>query len=242
MTKKKSTLEKIGLSAEQAKIYTLLVQNNPLSPTDIVRLTKIHRPAVYEALEQLIKLDLIRTVPFGKNKKYTAESPEHLEKLFKDIEDDFNSEIYHLRDAYELKDRKPRVTFAQGDKAIKDTFADVVHELKKGDTYYRYSPSLAKEYYKYLPADYRHLRDKKQLERFVITDQESAAKMNKKLGKGVRTIPRGMELFDTKINQWIFGDKVVFVDYNSKSIITVENKKIAQFQKAIFKLLYEKLG
>ena len=141
-----------------------------------------------------------------------------------------------------MKDRKPLVTFAQGDKAIKDTFADVVHELKKGDTYYRYSPSLAKEYYKYLPANYRHLRDKKQLERFVITDQESAAKMNKKLGKGVRTIPKGMELFDTKINQWIFGNKVVFVDYNSKSIITVENKKIAQFQKAIFKLLYEKLG
>ena len=70
MTKKKSALEKIGLSAEQAKIYTLLVQNNPLSPSDIVRLTKLHRPAVYAAVEDLIKLDLIRVVPFGKNKKY----------------------------------------------------------------------------------------------------------------------------------------------------------------------------
>lgn len=242
MTKKKSALEKIGLTSEQAQIYTVLVQHNTLSPTDIVRLTKTHRPAVYQALDELIKLDLVRVVPFGKTKKYAAESPEHLEKLFKDIEDDFNSEIYHLQDAYELKDNKPIVTFAQGDKVIKDTFADVVEELKKGDTYYRYSPSLAKEYYKYLPSNYRALRDKKQLERFIITDHNSLSKINKKLGKGIRSIPKGVELFNDKINLWIFGSKVVFVDFNSKSIITIQNKKIAEFQKAIFKLLYERLG
>ncbi len=242
MTRKKSALEKIGLTPEQASIYQTLVQNNPLSPTDIVRLTKLHRPAVYTALAELLKLDLVRIMPFGKNKKYAAESPEHLEKIFKSIEDDFNSEIYHLHDTFANKDRKPIVTFAQGEKAMRDTFADVVHELKKGDTYYRYSPGMTKENEKYIPREFRRLRDQKQLERLVITDPLSARLMNKNLGKSIRAVPKEIDLFATKINQWIFGDKVAFVDYNSKSIITIQNKKIAQFQKAIFKLLYDRLG
>ena len=238
----KTTLEQIGLSKDQSKIYLLLVQNNPLSPSDIVRQTKIVRPSVYKALKELLDIDLIRTVPSGKNKKYTAESPDRLEDMMKDIEDNFSSEIYHLHDAFNHKDRKPIVTFAQGDKAIRNAYSDVVHSLKKGDTYYRYSPNMNVEKRRLLPKDYRYVRDKKQLERLIITNYESVSSIKKKLGRVVRWAPKGNDLFADKVQHWIYGNKVMIVDYNTKTVITIENKMIAEFQKRLFKLLFERLG
>ncbi len=239
--KTRSILEKIGFNPQQSLIYKALLEMGPSSISDIIRKTGLHRPVVYKVLPFLIDNSLVSVMPKGKYKVYVAESPEKLEKIFSRLEDDFNAEIYHLHDIYQAAGKKPIVTYTEGDKAIKEIYSDVVHSLKKNDTYYRYSPALGAAKKKYVPDDYRSTRDRKNLERFIITDEASKNKTSFKLGKSIKTVPKDYDIFDLNISQVIYGNKVAIVDLNTKTVTTVENKIIAEFQKKLFKLLFSKL-
>lgn len=241
INKEKSVLERLGFSKEESLIYLALLKQGPLSPSEIIRKTRIHRPATYRVLSKLIENRLVYIMPKGKTKVYVAESPNKIELIFQEIEDEFNAEIHELMDIHERRDKKPIVTYDEGDRAITEAISHVVHDLKKGDTYYRYSPALTLSQRKYIARDYRTVRDKKGLERFIITDESSKKKFSIKLGKTIKAVPDDCDLFSNNITQLIFGNKVLFVDYNSKSVITIENQMIAEFQKKIFKLLFKKL-
>lgn len=236
----KTILEKLGFSREEGEIYLALLELGPASISDIIRKTGIHRPTVYKILPVLIDRGLVGVMPKGKYKVYIAESPEKLERILLELEDSFNTEIHSLNEAYEARGRKPVVKFTEGDKAIRDVYSDVVHSLKKDDVYYRYSQGLTLARKKYLPDDYRQVRDRKGLERYIISDDSLKGKP-KKLGKSVKFVPADSNLFDLNISQIIYGKKVALLDYNTKTVVTIENEMIAEFQKKIFKLLYSKL-
>ncbi len=236
----KSILEKLGFNKDQAQIYLALIELGPSSISDIVRKVGIHRPTVYQAIPNLIDRGLVSVMPKGKYKQYIPESPQKLEKLLVELEDDFNVEIHALQESYDSRGRKPAITFSEGDKSIKDLFSDAIHSLKKNDVYYRYSSSLTLARKKYLPHDYRQVRDRKGLERYIISD-ESGKTSSRKLGKFMKFIPPGVNLFDLDITQVIYGDKVAFIDYRTKTVVKIENPMIAEFQKKIFKLLYSRL-
>lgn len=236
-----SILEKIGFSKEESAVYHTLLEIGPCTMSDIVRKTGLHRPKAYHIVAVLANKELVGVMPKGKQKKYVAESPDKIEKLFTSLEEQFNKEIQGLYESYETKGKKPVVTYAEGDKSIINAYSDIVHSLKKNDTYYRYSSALTLNRKKYVPKDYREVRDRKNLERLVITDESSKKGQNLRLGRTVKAVPNDFDLFDYNISQVIYGDKVVFVDYNSKTTITIKNPMIAEFQKKIFKLLFKKL-
>lgn len=240
IVKQKTILEKMGFNKEESGLYMALLELGQASISDIVRKTGMHRPTVYRILPILIEKGLVSIMPKGKYKIYIAESPERLQRLITEIEDEFNSEIHGLLETYETRGKKPLIKFSEGDKAIRDLYSDVVHSLKKNDVYYRYSSALNLARRKYVPDDYRQVRDRKGLERYIISD-ESMKGGKKKLGKAVRYIPAGDDLFDLNITQVIYDNKVALLDYNSKTVTIIENKMIAEFQKRIFKLLYSKL-
>jgi sugar-specific transcriptional regulator TrmB len=239
--KNKDILEQIGLTKDESTIYRTLLSVNPISISEIVRKTGIHRPTVYKTLPSLLEKQLVSVMPKGKNKLYVAESPERVEKIFEELEDEFNSEINTLFQNYKVRDKKPLVKYAEGDSAIKNVFSDVVHSLDKNESYYRYSSALNLARKKYVPKDYRAVRDKKDLNRYIITDSESLKISSKKLGKSMKSIPKDSDLFELDITQIIYGNKVSLIDYNSKTIVTIENEMIARFQEKIFKLLFGRL-
>lgn len=236
----KNILEKLGFNPDESRIYLCLIELGPSSISDIVRKVGLHRPTVYKSLPNLIGRGLVSVMPKGKYKQYVPESPEKLEKILTELEDDFNVEIHALQESFAAHGRKPIVTFAEGDKAIKDLFSDVIHSLKKNEVYYRYSSALTLARKKYLPNDYRQVRDRKNLERYVISD-ESGKTSTRKLGRFMKFIPPGVNLFDLNITQVIYGNRVSFIDYKSKTVVTIENPMIAEFQKKLFKLLYSRL-
>ncbi len=237
----KGILEKIGFSAEDSNVYMALLQGGPLSPSDLVRKTGLHRPAAYKILTKLTDAGLVSVMPKGKFKAYVAESPDKIERIFQSMEDDFNSEIHELHEQYAQREKKPIVTFDEGEKSITGVFSNVVHDLKKGETYYRYSSGLSLDRKKYVPKDYRSVRDRKNLERLIITDETSKKKSSVRLGKTIKAVPQDFDLFSYNVSQLIYGNKVSFIDYNTKSVITIENPMIAEFQKKIFRLLFKKL-
>jgi hypothetical protein len=132
------------------------------------------------------------------------------------------------------------VSIQGGEEAIRDAYRDVVHYLDKDETYYRYSSIAHFKRSKYVPRDYEYIRDKKGLERFVITGAKNIPHM-KRLGRSVKVVPKEFDLFQDGMNMIIYKDKVAIVDYVSDTTITIKHKVFAEFQRKLFKLLYSKI-
>jgi hypothetical protein len=136
---------------------------------------------------------------------------------------------------------KPTLTYAEGDEAVRESLMDIIKTLDKGEVYYRYSPGYGKfDHTRFLPKKYKEMRDQKQLERFIIVNDDGK-KHSTKLGKYVKSIPRSFDLFDDRIGLAIYKNKVLIVDYETQSVITIAHGKFAEFQKKLFKLLFSKL-
>ena len=239
---KSNIFNKIGLNDKELKIYTSLIERGPLLIAQIAKQTGLHRPAIYKNLPNLISKGLV-TVSFkGKQKFYVAEEPEKLKNLVSELTNELEDIIPELRASYHAKEKKPLVKFLEGKDAIIFVLNDLVTSLKKGDIFYRYSSVKdSQKSSEYLPHDYRKIRDQKQLQRFVITNENTMIGKKPRLDRAVKFIPNNYGLFDYDITQIIYGDKVAFLDYNTETAFIIENPIIAEFQKKIFKLLYDKL-
>src|ERR1035437_2753724 len=237
----RKSLAALGLSEHETAIYIGLVRLGPSSPSRLEIETNTHRPLVYKALASLIEQRLVRMSPKGKRKLYVAESADKLIELFKNIETDFLSKIEDLHTLYaNPHSPKPALTYAEGDEAVRDSTMDVIKNLGKGEIYYRYSPGSEKfDRSRFLAKKYKEMRDQKQLERFVIVNDDGK-KHSIKLGKYVKSIPRSFDLFNDRIGLVIYKDKVLIIDYENPSVITISHAKFAQFQKKLFRLLFSK--
>ncbi len=240
--KKEHILEMLGLSADEAKIYTVLLGSEPETVSGIAKLTGLHRPAIYRLLPRLIERGLVTMTPCGKQKRFIAESPEKLEKLLNEVAGDLRETIPELMRAFSAHNKKPVVKFLEGRNGIAFVFEDLLSTLKRGDIFYRYSSGRdVRKNERYLPKNYREVRDQKQLERFVITNEQTGKTKKPRLEREMKIVPKEYGLFDYDITEIIYGNKVAFVDYNTETAFIIENPIIAEFQKKIFRILYDKL-
>ena len=78
----------------------------------------------------------------------------------------------------------------------------------------------------------------------IITSDElkkMKEESEKKLGREIVAIPKNYDLFDDNIGKIIYANKVAILDYNTNTSFIIENKKFADFEKKIFKLLFRYL-
>ena len=87
----------------------------------------------------------------------------------------------------------------------------------------------------------RSYRDKKKLERMVISNPVSGMRKRPRLERFVKFIPPQMNLFDQDIIQLVYGERISIIDLNKERVLIIENKALAEFQKVIFRQLYDKL-
>ena len=235
-------LKKIGLNAKETGVYIALIENGPMTVSGIAKASGLHRPAIYQVLPNLEKRGLVTISPKGKLKHYGAESPEKLKNMINELSVELDNILPDLKSSFNRKQNKPIVKFLEGSRGITFIMEDLVHSLKKGDTFYRYSSrksTTSDE--KYLPRDYKKIRDQKQLERFVITSEALSSQKKPSLDRAIKIVPEKYGLFDYDITQIIYGDKVAFIDYNTETAFLIENPIIAEFQKKIFKMLFDLL-
>jgi len=124
---------------------------------------------------------------------------------------------------------------------MKHIFYDVVQTLNSWETYYRYSSRKHDNLKGFLWENYKKLRDKKEIQRLVITSDELKnlkEEWRKKLDREIRAIPKYYDLFDDNISKIIYANKVAIIDFNTDTSFIIENKKFADFEKKIFKLLF----
>ncbi len=232
-------LNKLGLNKYQVAIYLSLIERGAMTVAGIAKASGLYRPVVYKSLPSLENIGLIGIVNKGKQKHYVAQSPEHLRQLVQDINSELEQSLPELERDFAIQGQQPIVKFFYGKKGISLIFRDLVTSLPRESVYYRFTSNKdLEQVVKYLPRGYKETRDRKLLDRFVINNETAAKQEKTKLGREVKTIPEELDAFDYDINQIIYGNKVAFLDFNSDTAILIENKKIADLQRAIFKMLY----
>jgi len=235
-------LARLGLLKNEALIYACLVASGPSLISHIANCTGLHRPTIYRTLPALAEKRLISIATRGKQKHYVAEHPEKLFDFLDTLKEGGRAIIKTLTEQYGLQKRKPLVKFLDGGEGMHFVLQDLVQTLRRGDVYYRYSSKKATEAAaKFLPASYRAKRDAKSLQYFIITDALTDHQKTPKLNRAVKIIPKEYGLFDDNIAQLIYGNKVAFADFDSETVVLIENPTIASLQKKIFKILYNLL-
>lgn len=236
-------LQDIGLSTEQIRIYIALLSATQASISEIAKTTGMHRPAIYHQLPGLIERGLVSQTQKGKRKLFVAESPEHLHNVIKRLDEKLDASMPELMSRYRVHDMLPMIRYVQGPDGIRQAYEDLLRTIKKGDIVYRYeSPRDYKTYNKYKPREYYdRILTKREVEWLIITNDPRRDLRTKRYERLYKTVPHGVEQFTYDISQFIYGHKVAFIDYKHEIVSIIESKTFADFQRKIFKLLFDRL-
>ncbi|MDD5489215.1 MAG: helix-turn-helix domain-containing protein [Candidatus Moranbacteria bacterium] len=237
----KETFGRLGLPKHSDAVYRTLEKRGGMLATDICTVAKLHRPAAYRALAALEARHFIFHEKKGKRKFYHAASPVLIANAFSKTSTEVAKRMAEKAVADEQY-RQKEIRFLDGFKGIRAAFDDAISHSKRGETFYRYTSEKDLDAVnRYLSKDYRARRDQKKLERMVISNPISGKRKKPRLERFVKYIPEEASLFDQNIIQLIYGDRISLIDLNAERVLIIENKALADFQKVIFRQLYDKL-
>lgn len=131
----KKILEQIGLSEEQAKVYSCLINKGVLSARKISTETGITRSLIYKIIKQLIVLELVSEYDYdGKISKFNALPPANLQKIVDKQKEETSLATNALSEAmstlgaqFNLLCGKPSVRFYEGMEGIKILNQDIIY-------------------------------------------------------------------------------------------------------------------
>lgn len=230
-------LSSIGLSKTESAIYIDLLQHGTQTVSSIARTSKLHRPTIYKALPSLIERGLVTERHVGKLTQYAAEPPEKLRGLLDTLNHELDLLIPTLADMYE--DKKPIVRRLDGKAGLHEVFLDIIRTLKKGEEFYRITSVKEKSLREIgIPHGYEKERDDKKLERLVISNDEFIRNREPKLEESLVIVPQRHLPFSHNVCQFVYGNKIAYLDYDGKIATIIENPTLASFQKDVFKMLF----
>ncbi len=232
-------LNHIWLPHDASKIYLSLLRYGDANISKISRISKVHRPTIYKFIPYLQELWLVSEAISWKRKLYSAEHPRNLNNLFEYTKQNFEATVDTFEQLFEQKTQsKPQLKTIQWDNFAKVIFDDIGNTLWKDETYFRYSSVTSLEWQeKY--THYKSLRDKKNIQRMIITSDFLSKNKPKRLDHDVAVIPKNYDMFDDNISKVIYDDKVWIIDYNNQVSFILQDKKLATFEKKIFKLFFK---
>ena len=129
-----SSLEKLGLSRYQARVFSSLISNGPSSVGDLQRSSAVPRTKIYEVLEQLSKLGAIQ-YKSGRPVIYDALQPsilvEHLKDDYLGAADDASRLMSEVRNSTKNGSANDLVWTVKGKMAVRRKAASTIESAKR---------------------------------------------------------------------------------------------------------------
>ncbi len=251
----KDLFTSLGLSNNEAIVYECLLKNGNSPAADIIKKTPLKRGVIYNALEDLIKKDLIgeRRISSGGRqgaKKISQFGPNHPQKLeeyvenekkrIAEMENNLNANFSAILSDFNLASGKPGVKFYEGIEGIKKV-TEV--SLTAKSTIYSYADIEAIE--KYVSAinrDYVRKREKLGIKkRGIVIDSPFTRNYLKDYYREItdtRFIDHKLFPFNTVMQ--IYDGKISYVTLSEKSKIgiLIEDANIYQMHKSLFEFAW----
>ncbi len=237
-----STLQKIGLSEKEAKVYLAALELGPSVVSDIAQKAKINRVTTYDILEKLIHKGFMSFYARKGVKYFSPTDPEIMIKEVKRRTDDLVKSLPELRRIHG-KTNHPSVQYFEGIDGIKTIYSDT---LKSKTEILNYAnskevrihwPNYDEEYVE------KRVKNKIYLRGIAPYDEYGLKVKNedKKYYREIRLVPLEEFGFTNEIN--IYDDKVAIISFKDELIgMIIESPEIANTQRAIFKMAWEFAG
>ncbi len=241
-----TSLESIGLTTGESKVYISLLELGPSNVGKIIKKAKISRSKIYDVLSRLQQKGLVTFVKEGKIQKFNAFQPKQLTEYINKQQQELTQReetLLHLIPQLEKITPPSKNTSAEillGPRGIKAFFEMSLHENPKKEEILilGYSKDASLYYHAYFR---QHLKEKLKLKipSKVIYDYETwqLKQRNKRRLEQQRYLPKG---FKTPAFIYIFGNIVGTIVFTKqqKLCFMVKNKEVADSYKQYFNMLW----
>ncbi len=249
MVNLKNTLEKLGLSEKEIKIYLALFSSGPTAIRKIAELAGINRGTTYELLKKLQAIGLISYFHKGKRQHFVAEDPRVIANIISrkkteidEAESNLEKIMSELLSMSQKSENRPVIKFYENYSGIRTILEDLLGatETLARKEYAVYSSSAIRSYLYHPDAfpDFTSKRIKKKIHVRTIAvgsggnvqGEDERKWLSKKEGSPTYTL--------------LYAGKVAMISLGSKNIphgLIIEDEAIYKTQLLIFNSLWENL-
>jgi len=230
------TLEKYGLSQNEAKVYLTLISLGNAMAGKISKEAMMDRTSCYDALKKLIKKGLVSYVVEANRKLFKAISPNRLLGILKEKQEDIERILPELKEIYRPEKGKSNVTMFKGYRGIKTVFEDILAEAKGKENLVIDSSGKFKEKMPYY------------VDHFVRGLEKNKIRIRHIVRRGIDIHPSktttiryfSKEARETSVSTNIYADKIAIILWTDiPEAIIIENKTAAESYKDYFEVLWK---
>lgn len=247
-----SRLERLGFSEKEVKVYLTLIRLGAQTASVVGRVTGLNRTSVYDLMEALMGRGLVSSSKGKGRTVFQALSPQQLhsylerekEEAVRRIErqqrlvDDLVPELMSLE--HESTER-PRVTFFEGDKGMRQAYEDTLSSKGPILAYanvasmHQALPDFFPEYYQ------RRAVENKIPIRAIMPDNAASRARAKRDCEELREsllVPEKDYGFSPELN--VYDNKVLIASWQEKIAILIESQEVADLHRKMHQLAWGK--
>lgn len=243
------TLEKAGISRNEAKVYLALLELGLTSSKAIIEKTTLHRQIVYDCLSALTEEGLVSYVIQANRKYFKASDPREFLEYFNKKEEEVEQQKQEFMKVLpELSKRKAEslekqeATVYNGNKGIKSLLDDMLNQKQEILTIGA-SETRAEAFQYHLEFNlpkFHKFREKMKIPYKILFSEEMkerARELNKLKYTEARILPKE---FTSNSSTNIYGNNVSIIMWGSQPFgILIKSKEITEAQRKHFNLLWK---
>lgn len=233
------TLQNIGLSEKEAKIYLALLQLHEALPSAIARRAEVKRPTAYVILEALQKRGLVSHIKKGKLLYFRAQNPQTLVDHQHDKFLALKHALPELMQLHEKLTATPQMSVFEGKEGLIHIMEDTLTARTELFCWADVTEAVEclRDYY---PTYIAKKVKRKLWLRGVVCYDKMALRFKKHGDDELREIYLiSKEQFPMRNEINIYDDKVAIISHEDRIGVIIQNKNIADTQRSIFKLGFE---
>ena len=227
------TLEKIGLSQNEIKVYLVLNDHGSTKAGKISKLAKIDRSSAYNAIKLLQEKGFVSYVLVGQIKWFQAAGPKRILEYLKEQQDDVQAILPELQERHKRKKIDGQVRIFKGIKGVKTVFLDMIRTGK--DNYVFGSEGQFSE----IMPEFAYQFDRMKKEKGIKT-QLIIRKGRKELDKNTTKYRHLEKTEESPAVTNIYGDKIAIIIWTDEpEAIIIENAAAAKAYKSYFDFMWK---
>jgi len=242
------TLEEIGLTKNETKIYIALLKIGQTTSWSIIKDTGIHTSKVYDGLQRLIEKGLVSYVIISNTKNFNATDPDRLldflddkKRKIENQEKDIIKIIPTLRAEINTNQEETKAEIFKGWKGMETVYRMLRETLKKGDTNYvlgaskgEYSEQVKNFFNKHL----KGLAEKGIKQKIIYNEEAKGNIVEQEKHPALFSIKYIKNTTPAEINIW--EDKVMTIILTKNpTIILITDSKVAESYRTYFNILWK---
>lgn len=234
MVEIEKTLEKIGLSPNEIKVYLVLNDHGSTKAGKISKLAKIDRSSAYNALKLLQEKGFVSYVNVGKIKWFQAVGPQRILEYLKEQQEEVMAILPDLQERHKRKKIEGQVRLFKGVKGVKSVFLDMIRTGK--DNYVFGSEGQFSEIMPDFAYQFDRMKKEKKMRTKLILRKD-----RKEIDSNTSDYKYIPGLSESPAVTNIYGDKIAIIVWTDEpEAIVIENAAAARAYKSYFDFMWKK--